>query len=104
MTLEFTTTLASHRRLFLRQTACGLGSVALAALLRESSLSESTAAENSTAQRSGTHFEPKAKRVIYLFQSGAPSQMDLFDHKPQLDGLRATELPESIRRGQRLTE
>ena len=100
---ELTTALASHRRQFLRQTGSGLGSVALAALLRESSLSESTAAENSAAQHLGTHFEPKAKRVIYLFQSGAPSQMDLFDHKPQLDGLRATELPESIRRGQRLT-
>src|SRR3970282_759278 len=49
------------------------------------------------------HFEPKAKRVIYLFQSGAPSQMDLFDHKPKLADLRATELPDSIRRGQRLT-
>ena len=103
MTHELNDTFASHRRQFLRHTGCGLGSVALAALLRESSLSESTAAENSAAQRSGTHFEPKAKRVIYLFQSGAPSQMDLFDHKPQLDGLRATELPESIRRGQRLT-
>ena len=49
------------------------------------------------------NFAPKAKRVIYLFQSGAPSQMDLFDHKPGLENLRATELPDSIRRGQRLT-
>jgi uncharacterized protein DUF1501 len=49
------------------------------------------------------HFAPKAKRVIYLFQSGAPSQMELFDHKPKLKDLRATELPESIRQGQRLT-
>ena len=48
-------------------------------------------------------FAPKAKRVIYLFQSGAPSQMDLFDHKPGLENLRATELPDSIRQGQRLT-
>jgi len=46
---------------------------------------------------------PRAKRVIYLFQSGAPSQMDLFDWKPALADLRATELPDSIRRGQRLT-
>ena len=49
------------------------------------------------------HFTPKAKRVIYLFQSGAPSQMDLFDYKPKLDELRGTELPDSIRKGQRLT-
>ncbi len=49
------------------------------------------------------HFKPRAKRVIYLFQSGAPSQMDLFDYKPKLADLRGTELPDSIRQGQRLT-
>jgi hypothetical protein len=48
-------------------------------------------------------FAPTAKRVIYLFQSGAPSQIDLFDHKPALAALRAKELPDSIRQGQRLT-
>jgi hypothetical protein len=49
------------------------------------------------------HFPAKAKRVIYLFQSGAPSQMDLFDHKPKLADLRGVELPASVRMGQRLT-
>ena len=49
------------------------------------------------------HFAPTAKRVIYLFQSGAPSQMDLFDYKPRLTDLAKTELPESVRMGQRLT-
>src|SRR6516225_2329677 len=49
------------------------------------------------------HFPARARRVIYLFQSGAPSQMDLFDHKPKLDALRGTELPDSVRQGQRLT-
>ena len=48
-------------------------------------------------------FPPTAKRVIYLFQSGAPSQIDLFDYKPALEALRAKELPDSIRQGQRLT-
>ena len=48
-------------------------------------------------------FPPTAKRVIYLFQSGAPSQIELFDYKPKLANLRATELPDSIRQGQRLT-
>ncbi|MDQ1471918.1 MAG: hypothetical protein QOJ99_3398 [Bryobacterales bacterium] len=48
-------------------------------------------------------FPATAKRVIYLFQSGAPSQMELFDYKPKLSGLRATELPSSVRMGQRLT-
>ena len=49
------------------------------------------------------HFPPRAKRVIYLFQSGAPSQMDLFDYKPKLAEFRGSDLPESIRQGQRLT-
>ncbi|MBT4865166.1 MAG: DUF1501 domain-containing protein, partial [Planctomycetaceae bacterium] len=50
-----------------------------------------------------THFAPKAKRVIYLFQSGAPSQIDTFDHKPTLEKLDGKNLPDSIRGGQRLT-
>ncbi len=49
------------------------------------------------------HFAPKAKRVIYLFMHGAPSQLDLFDYKPELTKLRGTDLPDSIRKGQRLT-
>ncbi len=66
-----------------------------------------TAAMASLMNAEGTdgipHFAPTAKRVIYLFQSGAPSQLDLFDYKPKLAGLRASELPDSIRQGQRLT-
>ena len=49
------------------------------------------------------NFAPRARRVIYLFQSGAPSQMDLFDPKPGLERLQGTDLPDSIRMGQRLT-
>src|SRR5208282_2245289 len=49
------------------------------------------------------HFAPRAKRIIYLFQSGGPSQIELFDHKPRLMDFQGTELPESIRNGQRLT-
>ncbi len=49
------------------------------------------------------HFAPKAKRVIYLFQSGGPSQLELFDHKPRLLEFQGTDLPDSIRKGQRLT-
>jgi hypothetical protein len=85
-----------HRRCFLGRTGMGLGSVALASLL---------GAENSS-RADGTslpHFAARAKRVIYLFQSGAPSQLDLFDYKPSLRKLQGTELPDSIRRGQRLT-
>ena len=47
------------------------------------------------------HFPPKAKRVIYLFQHGAPSQLDLFDYKPKLAAVRGEELPDSVRMGQR---
>src|SRR5262245_57839883 len=76
------------RRSFL--TSSGLGIAALATLLE-------ARGDNATPPTA------KAKRVIYLFQSGAPSQMDLFDYKPKLADLRATELPDSIRMGQRLT-
>jgi hypothetical protein len=85
------------RRHFLQNT--GLGLAALATLLDADGL----AAEPRGGLPGLPHFKPKAKRVIYLFQSGAPSQMDLFDHKPKLADLRGTELPDSIRKGQRLT-
>lgn len=56
-----------------------------------------------SAADTGVHFLPRAKRVIFLFQSGAPSQIELFDHKPDLENRRGEDLPESIRKGQRLT-
>ena len=88
------------RRYFLGRVGTGLGAVALASILQ----SDGPAAEETVGGLPGLpHFAPKAKRVIYLFQSGAPSQMDLFDYKPKLADLRGTELPDSIRRGQRLT-
>src|SRR5207253_8299115 len=52
---------------------------------------------------SGFHFAPKAKRVIYLFQSGAPSQLDLYDSKPRLVKDNGQQLPDSVRGTQRLT-
>ncbi len=81
---------AQTRRYFFSRLSTGLGIPALASLLPG-------------AELAAPHFAAKAKRVIYLFQSGGPSQLDLFDHKPGLANLRATELPDSIRRGQRLT-
>ncbi len=83
------------RRYFFGKAAAGLGTAALASLLQ--------ADESSGAMPGIPHFPPTAKRVIYLFQSGAPSQMDLFDYKPRLQDLAKTELPDSIRGGQRLT-
>ena len=71
-----------------------LGAAALASLLQR---------DGKAKLSNLPHFAPKAKRVIYLFQSGGPSQMELFDYKPQLRELAGTELPESIRKGQRLT-
>ena len=87
------------RRHFFSRSSCGLGIAALATLLKE----DLPAAESTGGLPGLPHFAPKAKRVIYLFQSGAPSQMDLFDYKATLDGIRGTELPDSIRKGQRLT-
>ncbi len=84
----------------------GLGATALAALMNEELVAApapATAAAATGGLPGVPHFKAKAKRVIYLFQSGAPSQLDLFDYKPQLGARHGTDLPDSIRRGQRLT-
>ena len=86
----------SNRRLFLRQTGLGLGGIALGSLLSQ----HATAAPGILGK---PHHEPKAKRIIYLFMAGGPSQLDLYDHKPLLNEKNGTDLPESIRNGQRLT-
>ena len=91
---------ALTRRTFLQRAAGGIGLAALGSLLNE----QLFAAPNPTGGLPGfPNFAPRAKRIIYLFQSGAPSQMDLFDPKPQLDEKRGEDLPASIRQGQRLT-
>ena len=90
-----------NRRDFLSKTSLGLGSVALASLLPSTSLFGSSKPAQDTL--GAPHFAPKAKRVIYLFQSGGPSQMELFDYKPTLEKMHGEELPASIRQGQRLT-
>ncbi|MFN9236553.1 MAG: DUF1501 domain-containing protein [Planctomyces sp.] len=95
--------LAGGRRGFLGLGAGVLGAGALGA----GALGELLGGENEAAPGlgigDGPHVLPRAKRVIFLFQSGAPSQLDLFDYKPGLRDLRGTELPESVRQGQRLT-
>ncbi|MEM8679761.1 MAG: DUF1501 domain-containing protein [Planctomycetota bacterium] len=90
-----------NRRQFLADAQLGLGSMALGAL----SGSWLGAAESSSSGELASiqHMAPRAKRVIYLFQSGAPSQFETFDYKPKLIDLQKTELPDSIRMGQRLT-
>jgi len=94
------------RRQFLQRSALGLGSIALASLLGEESAfgAEKGRAENPLGGLPGLpHFAPKAKRVIMLFQSGAPSQVDLFDYKPEVKRREGEELPESVHMNQRLT-
>src|SRR5262245_60661135 len=82
------------RRHFLRDCGVGLGGIALASLL------EQTAAASPLAPKP-PHFAAKAKRVIHLFMAGAPSQLDLFDHKPALAKLEGKPLPPSVIGGQR---
>jgi hypothetical protein len=82
------------RRHFFSRTATGIGIPALASLLN---------AKPTGGLPGLPHFAPKAKRVIYLFQSGGPSQMELFDYKLRLPEFQGIDLPESVRMGQRLT-
>ncbi|MDH3652043.1 MAG: DUF1501 domain-containing protein, partial [Saprospiraceae bacterium] len=91
------------RRDFLVKSALGFGSLGLASLLSKGELLAKAVDPADRGLQTLPHFAPKAKRVIYLFQSGAPSQMDLFDYKPLLNEMYGEELPESIRKGQRLT-
>ena len=96
--------LALTRRHFFGRSAVGIGTAALAALLDQNAFASANEIPDAVGGFSARpHFPPKAKRVIYLFQAGAPSQVDLFDHKPQLEKQRGRELPDSIRGGQRLT-
>ena len=97
------------RRRFLTKTSLGIGSLALGSLMgmekifAGNSQTPSLASESINGLEGLPHFMPKAKRVIYLFQSGGPSQLDLYDYKPKLVDLHGQELPDSVRNGQRLT-
>ena len=91
------------RRHFFGRTSAGLGAAVLATLLNDDLRGAEVAGNPDGGLPGLPHFPPKAKRVIYLFQGGAPSQMELFDFKPRLYDLRGSELPDSIRQGQRLT-
>ena len=96
--------LNNNRRHFLKNIGFGIGGLALGSMFDPFNLGDSDGMSNF---HSGSlplpHFAPKAKRVIYLFQSGGPSQLDLFDYKPYLNKFRGMDLPDSIRKGQRLT-
>jgi hypothetical protein len=89
-----------NRRHFLGKLGVGLGSAALGSLLIPSFWEQET---NDQLPVGVAHFAPKARRIIYLFQNGAPSQLESFDYKPLLNTMAGQDLPESIRNGQRLT-
>lgn len=91
-----------NRRRFLTNAGMGLGVSALANLMASRGLAAAPKGSADSSQP-GTHFPAKAKRVIFLFMAGAPSQIDLFDYKPDLAKLFKTDLPESISKGQRVT-
>ncbi|GJM31272.1 MAG: sulfatase [Saprospiraceae bacterium] len=99
-----------NRRAFLSKSSMGLGVAALSSLLgcgpagsKDAAAGIDPNADLLSGILGRPHFAPKAKRIIYLFQSGGPSQLELFDYKPLLQKLRGEELPDSVRKGQRLT-
>ncbi len=87
------------RRQFFGRTATGIGTAALSHLMHADGYS----ATQPIGLPGVPHFAPKAKRVIYMFQSGAPSQIDMFDYKPMLEKFHGQDLPDSVRKGQRIT-
>ena len=92
------------RRHFFGRMATGIGVAALGSLLDPGLMGALAGDRAKSKGLAGLpHFEPTAKRVIYLFMAGGPSQMELLDYKPSLEKLHETELPESVRMGQRIT-
>ncbi|MBU6262815.1 MAG: DUF1501 domain-containing protein [Bacteroidetes bacterium] len=94
--------LNANRRKFISRMSLGLGSAALGSLLIPDLFGGGESTEDAI-MKAVPHIAPKAKRVIYLFQNGAPSQLETFDYKPMLRERMGEDLPESIRNGQRLT-
>lgn len=89
------------RRDFFRQSTLGLGAVALSSLLNPLRSNNSSVFKPSPRLPSGRHFPAKAKRVIYLFQSGGPSHLESFDYKPALEKWHGKEIPDYIKKTQR---
>ncbi|MCB9941572.1 MAG: DUF1501 domain-containing protein [Planctomycetaceae bacterium] len=99
--------LIETRRHFFGRSATGIGAAALGSLLNPdlfgATANDPTAANEMQALPGLPHFAPKAKRVIYLFMSGAPSQIDMWDYKPKMRDWFDKDLPDSVRNGQRIT-
>ena len=92
-----------NRRHFFGRLATGIGTAALGSLLNPGLLNAIGTGGSSGMLLGQPHFKQRAKRVIYLFMAGGPSQLDLYDYKPGMAKLHETELPDSVRMGQRLT-
>src|SRR5688572_20237039 len=86
------------RRHFFGRSAVGIGAAALGTLLETDARGGETASQPRRVGglKNVPHFEPKAKRVIYLFQNGAPSHVDLFDYKPMLKKMHGTQIPDEV--------
>ena len=93
--------LIETRRHFFGRSATGIGTAALASLANPELFADQP--QTQLGAMGATHFAPKAKRVIYLFMSGAPSQLDMWDYKPKMLDWYDKDLPESVRNGQRIT-
>ncbi|MEM6698414.1 MAG: DUF1501 domain-containing protein, partial [Bacteroidota bacterium] len=96
------------RRNFLTKTSLGLGAMALGSLIGGNLIGQHAAPKVAGSPVDAVlnnlpHFAPKAKRIVYLFMSGGPSQMDIYDYKPALEKMHGQDLPDSVRKGQRLT-
>ena len=89
------------RRHFFRDVGFGIGSLALASLMDDRLFASAPSTASASTRPLGPHFAAKAKQVIYLFMAGAPSQIDLFDHKPKLQQYDGQPIPEEIVKGER---
>ena len=94
----------STRRRFLQQCSTGMGAMALASLLNGRLFGAEPAAATGAVRPLGPHFAPKARNIIYLFQSGGPSQLDLFDYKPELIKRDGQKVPEELVKNIRLAQ
>ena len=92
------------RRRFLQQCGTGMGALALASLLNENLFAADAKSGASGDAPVGPHFKPKAKNIIYLFMSGGPSQLELFDYKPELIKRTGEKTPEELVKNIRLAQ
>ena len=92
---------AITRRHFFRQSGLGLGSIALSSLLNDNLFAQRTGQDESLLVPKAPHYTPRAKNIIFLFMAGAPSQLDMFDHKPKLNEWNARKIPQEIIQGER---